>query len=115
MERACPLDVIGVLHSHGSPVLLVAHIFARGALKLEARMGGCKAWHDAFHDHEVERFASERGFTADLVWELILEHGNSRKAVMKAAQLLRGDDVNTDDQHPAPPLEPTPPLTKAGQ
>ena len=49
-------------------------------------MGGFKAWHDAIHDHQVECFASENGLTADLVWELILKHGNSRKAVIRAAQ-----------------------------
>ncbi|AID30579.1 transcriptional regulator [Mesorhizobium loti] len=49
-------------------------------------MGGYKAWHDIIHDHQVESFASENGLTADLVWELILKHGNSRKAVIKAAQ-----------------------------
>ena len=52
-------------------------------------MGGYKAWHDDIHDHEVECFASENGLTADLVWELILKHGNSRKAVIKAAQGLK--------------------------
>ncbi|MGX8007830.1 hypothetical protein ACVDG8_001875 [Mesorhizobium sp. ORM8.1] len=52
-------------------------------------MGGNKAWHDAIHDHEVECFASENGLTADLVWELILKHGNSRETVIKAAQGLK--------------------------
>ena len=66
-------------------------------------MGGYKAWHDAIHDHQVESFASENGLTADLVWELILKHGNSREAVIKAAQGLKGDAR----QHPGgaePPL-----------
>ena len=54
-------------------------------------MGGYKAWHDAIHDHQVESFASENGLAADLVWELILKHGNSRKAVIKAAQGLKRD------------------------
>ncbi|MGO4642523.1 hypothetical protein AB4Z43_29265 [Mesorhizobium sp. 2RAF45] len=54
-------------------------------------MGGYKAWRDAIHDHQVESFASENGLTADVVWELILKHGNSRKAVIKAAQSLKGD------------------------
>ena len=49
-------------------------------------MGGYKAWHDIIHDHQVESFASENGLTADLVCELILKHGNSRKAVIRAAQ-----------------------------
>ena len=60
-------------------------------------MGGYKAWHDAIHDHQVESFASESGLAADLVWELILKHGNSRKAVIKAAQGLKRDAR----QHPS--------------
>ncbi|BAV45362.1 hypothetical protein MLTONO_0459 [Mesorhizobium loti] len=67
-------------------------------------MGGYKAWHDAIHDHQVERFASENGLPADLVWELILKHGNSRKAVMKAAQGLK-DDVRRHGRS-APPVGP---------
>ncbi|BCG70674.1 hypothetical protein MesoLj113a_18320 [Mesorhizobium sp. 113-1-2] len=55
-------------------------------------MGGYKAWHDDIHDHQVECFAAENGLPADLVWELILKHGNSRKAVIKAAQDLRQRD-----------------------
>ncbi|TIW61029.1 MAG: hypothetical protein E5V49_13135 [Mesorhizobium sp.] len=54
-------------------------------------MGDDKLWHDAIHDHQVEYFASENGLTTDLVWELILKHGNNRKAVIKAAQDLKGD------------------------
>ena len=60
-------------------------------------MGGYKAWHDAIHDHQVESFASESGLAADLVWELILKHGNSRKAVIKAAQGLKRGAT----QHPS--------------
>ncbi|UVK45773.1 hypothetical protein BPNPMPFG_001343 [Mesorhizobium sp. AR07] len=65
-------------------------------------MGGDKPWHDVIHDHQVECFASENGLTSDLAWELILKHGNSRKAVTKAAQGLKGMQGNTADQHPAP-------------
>lgn len=73
-------------------------------------MGDDKLWHDAIHDHQVGHFASENGLTADLAWELMLKHGNNRKAVIKAAQgLVR--------QHgrppPCSPVEPPPPLTKS--
>ncbi|UVK57491.1 hypothetical protein DBIPINDM_008467 (plasmid) [Mesorhizobium sp. AR02] len=68
-------------------------------------MGGNKPWHDAIHDHQVECFAPENGLPADLVWELILKHGNSRKAVIKAAQGLKGRSA------PYFPVAPTPPLT----
>lgn len=54
-------------------------------------MAGDKRRQDAIHDHQVEYFASENGLTPDLAWELILKHGNSRKAVIKAAQGLKGD------------------------
>lgn len=54
-------------------------------------MAGNKRRHDAIHDHQVEHFASENGLTGDLAWALILTHGNSRKAVIKAAQGLKGD------------------------
>ncbi|GLQ82624.1 hypothetical protein GCM10007881_61470 [Mesorhizobium huakuii] len=74
-------------------------------------MGGYKAWHDAIHDHQVECFASENGLTADLVWELILKHGNSRKAVIKAAQGLKRDVRQHSRSAPNSPAEPTPPLT----
>ena len=74
-------------------------------------MGGHKPWHDAIHDHQVECFASENGLTADLVWELILKHGNSRKAVIKAAQGLKGDVSKHGRSPPYSPVEPTPPLT----
>ena len=49
-------------------------------------MAGDKRRQDAIHDHQVEYFASENGLTPDLAWELILKHGNSRKAVIRAAQ-----------------------------
>ncbi|UVK57584.1 hypothetical protein DBIPINDM_008194 (plasmid) [Mesorhizobium sp. AR02] len=74
-------------------------------------MGGYKPWHDAIHDHQVECFASENGLTADLVWELILKHGNSRKALIKAAQGLKGDVRQHGRSAPYSPVEPTPPLT----
>lgn len=74
-------------------------------------MGGYKAWHDAIHDHQVECFASENGLTADLVWELILKHGNSRKAVIKAAQGLKRDAMQHGRSAPYSPVEPTPPQT----
>lgn len=70
-------------------------------------MGGYKHWHDAIHDHQVECFASENGLTADLVWELILKHGNSRKAVIKAAQGLKGDVRQHGRSAPHSPQEPT--------
>ena len=54
-------------------------------------MAGDKRRQDAIHDHQVEYFASENGLTPDLAWELILKHGNSRKAVIKAARGLKGD------------------------
>ena len=63
-------------------------------------MGGYKAWHDAIHDHQVESFASENGLTADLVWELILKCGNSRKAVIKAAQGSKAEAAPDDDRGP---------------
>ncbi|QND55245.1 MULTISPECIES: hypothetical protein [Mesorhizobium] len=76
-------------------------------------MGGFKPWHDAIHDHQVECFASENGLPADLVWELILKHGNSRKAVIKAAQGCRaalatenGNPPGEDPNH-LKPGEPT--------
>jgi len=72
-------------------------------------MGGNGPWHDAIHDHQVEGFASENGLTADLVWELILKHGNSRKAVMKAAQSLKAD-VRQHGRSAPPAGKPTPPL-----
>ena len=66
-------------------------------------MGDDKPWHDVIHDHQVECFASENGLTADLVWELILKYGNSRKAVIEAAQGLKGDvRQHPDDQPPTP-------------
>ncbi|BCG87951.1 hypothetical protein MesoLj113c_40610 [Mesorhizobium sp. 113-3-9] len=77
-------------------------------------MGGYKPWHDAIHDHQVECFASENGLTADLVWELILKHGNSRKAVIKAAQGLEGDVRQYGGSAPYSPVEPTPLLTTIG-
>lgn len=72
-------------------------------------MGGYKHWHDAIHDHEVECFASENGLTADLVWELILKYGNSRQAVIKAAQGLKV--MRHGRSTPYSPAEPTPSLT----
>lgn len=74
-------------------------------------MGGYKAWHDAIHDHQVECFASENGLTADLVWELILKHGNSREAVIRAAQGLERGARQHGRSAPYSPVEPTPPLT----
>ena len=71
-------------------------------------MGGYKPRHDAIHDHQVECFAAENGLTADLVWELILEHGNSRKAVIKAAQGLKGDVRRQGRSAPYSPVGPTP-------
>jgi hypothetical protein len=53
-------------------------------------MTGDKRAHDAIHDHQVGYFARENGLSPDLVWELILKHGNSRKAVIEAAQVLKG-------------------------
>jgi hypothetical protein len=55
-------------------------------------MAGDKRRDDAIHDHHVEYFASENGLSPDLTWELILKHGNSRKAVIEAAQGLKDDD-----------------------
>lgn len=79
-------------------------------------MGGYKPRHDAIHDHQVECFASENGLTADLVWELILKHGNSRKAVIKAAQGLKGDVRRHGRSAPYSPVEPTtPPTMGVGQ
>ncbi|MER8845934.1 MULTISPECIES: hypothetical protein [Mesorhizobium] len=74
-------------------------------------MGGHKGWHDAIHDHQVECFASENGLTADVVWELILKHGNNRKAVIKAAQGLKGDVRLHGRSTPRSPVEPTSTLT----
>ncbi|QKC71347.1 hypothetical protein EB815_21085 [Mesorhizobium loti] len=77
-------------------------------------MGGYKPWCDAIHDHQVECFASENGLTADLVWELILKHGNSRKAVIKAARGLEGDVRQHGGSAPCSPVEPTPLLAIRG-
>ncbi|MBB6411947.1 hypothetical protein [Mesorhizobium sangaii] len=71
-------------------------------------MAGDKRRQDAIHDHQVEYFASENGLTSDLAWELILKHGNSRKAVIKAAQGLKRDVGNTQPTSPYFPVEPAP-------
>ena len=69
-------------------------------------MAGDKRRQDAIHDHQVEYFASENGLTPDLAWELILKHGNSRKAVIKAAQGLKGDvRQHASDEPPTFPVE----------
>ena len=85
-----------VLRSH-VPCISRSAYLCRAAPRAEAQMGGYKAWHDAIHDHQVESFASENGLTADLVWELILKYGNSRKAVIKAAQGLKAEAAAPDD------------------
>ena len=66
-------------------------------------MAGDKRRQHDIHDHQVEYFASENGLSPDLTWELILKHGNSRKAVIEAAQGLKGDDREHD--RPAPQAE----------
>ncbi len=66
-------------------------------------MASDKRRQDSIHDHQVECFASENGLTPDLAWELIVKHGNSRKAVIKAAQGLKGD-VRQHGRQPLAPL-----------
>jgi FkbM family methyltransferase len=56
--------------------------------RAEAQTGDGKLWQEAIHDHQVERFASDNGLTTDEAWQLILKHGNNRKAVIRAAQGL---------------------------
>jgi hypothetical protein len=68
-------------------------------------MAGDKRRQDTIHDHHVEYFASENGLSPDLAWELILKHGYSRKAMIKAAQDLKGDVRQpTADQPPYFPV-----------
>ncbi|QKC83611.1 hypothetical protein [Mesorhizobium sp. NZP2077] len=67
-------------------------------------MASDKRRQDAIHDHQVEYFATENGLTPDLAWELIIKHGNSRKAVIKAAQGLKGD-VRQHQPVPCFPVE----------
>jgi hypothetical protein len=70
---------------------------------------------DAIHDHQVEYFAWENGLTSDLAWELILKHGYSRKAVIRAAQGLKGDVRQHGRPTPYSPVEPAPLAESAGQ
>ena len=63
-------------------------------------MAGDKRRQHDIHDHQVEYFASENGLTPDLTWELILKHGNSRKAVIEAARGLKCGDSQRDRSAP---------------
>ena len=71
-------------------------------------MASDKRRQDSIHDHQVECFASENGLTPDLAWELIVKHGNSRKAVIKAAQGLKGDVRQHGRPASCSPVEPPP-------
>ncbi|MER9338935.1 hypothetical protein NKJ06_34410 [Mesorhizobium sp. M0293] len=77
-------------------------------------MAGDKRRQDAIHDHQVEYFAWENGLTPDLAWELILKHGNSRKAVIKAAQGLKDDVRRHRGPAPYSPVKPAPLAESAG-
>ncbi|KRB24071.1 hypothetical protein ASD99_29405 [Mesorhizobium sp. Root695] len=60
-------------------------------------MAGDKRRQHDIHDHQVGYFASKNGLSPDLTWELILKHGNSRKAVIEAAQGLKGTGCNSTE------------------
>jgi hypothetical protein len=72
----------------------VAHAAQRRPDRTEVQLADDKCSHDAIHDHQVENFARENGLTPDLVWDLIRKCGNGRKAVIEAAQRMRGDKSN---------------------
>jgi hypothetical protein len=56
----------------------------------KSKQGRDRAFVAGGQDYEVRDFARRHGLTTDQVEQLIAEHGNSREALERAAQQMKG-------------------------